>query len=140
MPIDLAGFQRLEDHFGLKLPASYKKYLLSKPDLLQAPIIVSRGDLGRVRDALVLDEFGALMELNSEFRDYWPEMESDKAGRAFPDGLFLVGDDDGDLLAIRTAGFTIARFWIYRHEYCRWQPFAISMRHFAYRIRKMLQP
>ncbi|HBE71042.1 MAG TPA: hypothetical protein DDW52_23090 [Planctomycetaceae bacterium] len=138
MSVDSAALTELEELYKLRLPSSYKNYILRAPDLLNTPVIASRPDLGLVKDALMLNQLEKLVELNTEFRESWPEMEFNEDGRSFPHRMFLVGDDDGDFLAINTSKFVLVRFWKYCHEYGHWRPYAISMRHFVYRISKRL--
>jgi hypothetical protein len=134
MSITDTEIRDLEGEFGVRLPVSYKRLLLDGAEFLQQPVLADRVDLGTVGDGWVLSDYERLRSLNCEFRDFWAEMEFNAKKRPFPKGKFLIGDVDGDLLALNTSHLVFYRVSIYMHEYGRWCPFALSIRHLISRL------
>ena len=124
----------VESEFGVRLPRTYLRFLRNYPIVLTQPVIKSRPDLGAHCDASALRDTEALLELNREFRGFWPKMEFNEKHRPFPRNRFLIGDVDGDLLAVNTRSFALVRVFIYKHEHGWWLPYAFSMWHFTWRI------
>ena len=93
-----------------------------------------RPDLGAPCDEWALRDPDAIHNLNQEFWDFWPQMEFNTREKPFPRNRFLIGDIDGDLLAVNTRALVLVRVYLYTHEYGWWIPFAFTMGHFTRRL------